>query len=238
MPPEFRCDREVILAASPEEVWEAVASTDGNAGWLFPNPIDPQGPATVAWDPPHRFAVRVEQGEWFNALEFEIEAREGGTSVLRYSHSGIFVEDWENQYDAVQQHTDFYLHTLGEYLRHFKGRTATYVGEVPQGIQGPPASAAPDGFERLQQALGLDPAAGEGDAVRLTPAGLAPIDGEIDYRRGNFLGIRTTDALYCFFGRNAFGQPVGVSVHAFADGLGAERAALQWRDWLEGSYAG
>ena len=89
------------------------------------------------WDPPHHFAVRMEQGEWFNALEFVIEAREGGTSLLRYMHSGIFVDDWDTQYDAVQQHTDFYLHTLGEYLGHFNGRPATYIGGGPGGLQGP-----------------------------------------------------------------------------------------------------
>ena len=47
----------------------------------------------------------MEQGDWFNALEFVIEGREGGTSLLRYAHSGIFVDNWDTQYDAVQQHT-------------------------------------------------------------------------------------------------------------------------------------
>src|SRR5512140_1262938 len=112
MPREFECNREVELAASPEEVWEAVATKAGNAAWLFPNEIDPESAATTAWDPPQRFATRQEQGDWFNALEFVIEGREGGTTRLRYMHNGIFVDDWDSQYDAVQQHTEFYLHTL------------------------------------------------------------------------------------------------------------------------------
>jgi hypothetical protein len=235
MPPEFECSREVVLPATPEQVWEAVATTAGNAAWLFPNEIDPGGAA--AWDPPHRFAVRTQQGDWFNALEFVIEAREGGTSLLRYMHSGIFVDDWATQYDAVQQHTDFYLHTLGEYLEHFGGRTATYIGDVPQGIQGPPGSATPDGFVRLQQALGIPAQASEGDRVRLTAQGLEPVEGAVDYRQPNFIGIRTDDALYRFFGRNAFGAPVGMSIHMFANGADPEQTKRDWQEWLDTALA-
>ena len=116
---EFECRREVLLAATPEEVWDAVATSEGNAAWLFPNDIDAD--AAKAWEPPAHLHVRHERGDWFNALEFTIEAREGGTTLMRYMHSGIFVDDWDTQYDGVSQHTDFYLHTLGEYLRHFAG---------------------------------------------------------------------------------------------------------------------
>jgi hypothetical protein len=232
---EFECSREIILPASPEEVWEAVSTAAGNAAWLFPNEIDPAGATT--WDPPNHFAVRAERGDWFNALEYTIEGREGGTSRLRYVHSGIFVEDWDSQFDAVQKHTDFYLHTLGQYLEHFKGRTATYVGDVPGGIQGPPSSATPDGFQRLQRALGLLPQAEEGDAVRLTPRDLEPIEGVVDYRQPHFVGVRTPDELYCFFGRNAFGAPVGMSIHSFVHGIDAERAQQDWQRWLNGALA-
>jgi hypothetical protein len=235
MPREFECSREVILPATPDEVWEAVATTAGNAAWLFPNEIDPDG--ATAWDPPNHFAIRQEQGDWFNALEFTIEGRDGGTSRLRYMHSGIFVEDWDNQYDAVHQHTDFYLHTLSEYLEHFKGRTATYIGDVPQGIQGPPSSAAPDGFKRLQRALGFPSQLNEGDSVRLAPQALQPIDGVVDYLRPAFIGVRTPDALYCFFGRNAFGGPVGMAIHSFARGIDAEKSKQDWQQWLNTALA-
>jgi hypothetical protein len=235
--PEFECRREVVLPATPEQVWEAVATTAGNAAWLFPHPIDPS--AAQVWDPPHHYAVRTEQGDWFNALEFVIEGREGGTSVLRYVHSGIFVDDWESQYDAVQQHTDFYLHTLGEYLGHFQGRAATYIGDVPGGLVGPAGSAGPDGFERLQRALGLGhpshPRAG--DAVALHPQGLAPLEGVVDYRTPNFLGLRTRDALYCFFGRNAFGAPVGMSIHMFNGGADPQQVREDWQRFLDAALA-
>lgn len=237
---EFEISREVELAATPEEVWEAVTTNEGNAGWLFPSePIErrvgattPGGTTVTACDPLHRFAVRTEgEGGWFNAVEFTIEAREGGTTTLRYVHSGIFADDWDTQFDAVSQHTDFYLHTLGQYVEHFSGRTATWIGDVPGGINGPEASMTPDAFDVLKRALGVDGAA-EGDAVQA-----GQIDGVVDYQRPNFLGIRDGDALYRFFGRNAFGGPVGMVVHDFRDGVDAEASKREWQDWLNQVYA-
>lgn len=232
---EFECRREVVLPGSPEEVWEAVATAAGNSAWLFPNEISAED-ATV-WDPPDRFANRTEQGEWFNALEYEIESADGSHTTLRYAHSGIFTENWDTQYDAVQQHTDFYLHTLGQYLEHFNGRPATYIGGGPGGLQGPVQSATPDGFRRLQKALGLTPADLEGETVQLSPAGLAPMEAVIDYKQANFLGLRTDNGLYCFFGRNAFGAPVGMSAHLFGEGVDGEAVTEDWERWLASELA-
>lgn len=236
--PEFDCSREIVLPAPPEQVWEAVATTEGNAGWLFPNEIDSGGAGAQAWDPPNHFAIRQEQGDWFNALEFIIEGRGNGTSALRYVHCGVFPPDgFETQNEAIQQHTDFYLHTLGEYLKHFQGRPVTYIGEVPGGISGPPTSATPDAFKRLQRSLGLDEDVSEGDSVSLTPEGVEPIEGVVDYLRPNFMGIRTPDALYCFFGRNAFGGPVAVTIHHFADGVDGEQVKQRWHRYLDAALA-
>jgi uncharacterized protein YndB with AHSA1/START domain len=240
---EFEIRREVELPATPEEVWEAVATGPGNASWLFPGGevVEPReggrtedGGTVTAWDPPRRFAVRTEgEGGWFNALEFVLEGRGGGTTVLRYVHSGIITEDWDDQYDAVDQHTDFYLHTLGQYLAHFKGRTATFVGGGPEGINGPPAAGEPDALDTLKRALGLGDGAAEGDAVSVGARGL---DGVVDYMRPNFLGVRTADGMYRFFGRNAFGGVVGMTAHVFSDGVDPEKAADEWRDWLNSVY--
>jgi uncharacterized protein YndB with AHSA1/START domain len=246
MSPEFEIRREVELPGTPEEVWDAVATAAGTAAWLFPQgEIEPRvggtnadGSVVQAWDPPRHFAVRFEGPDgFFNALEFIIEGREGATTLMRYMHSGIITDDWDNQYDAATQHTDFYLHTLGQYLEHFNGRTATYIGEVPGGIQAPAASAEPDGFDVLRRAIGVGDGAAEGDAVRLEPQGLDPVDGVVDYLSPNFVGIRSADGLYRFFGRNAFGSPVGMVVHLFADGADKEKIQATWQAWLNGVYA-
>jgi hypothetical protein len=61
--------------------------------------------------------------------------------------------------------------------------------------------------------------------------------GVIDYLKPNFAGVRTGDALYRFFGRNAFGGPVGMSIHHFADGVDPEATGAAWTTWMERVYA-
>ena len=244
---EFEIRREVELPASPEQVWAAVATGAGQASWLFPTGEgEPHGAGEVwaghtvtAFDPPHHIAVQAQgpDGTVFNALEYIIEARDGGTAVLRYVHSGVFTDDWDNQYDAAGQHTDFYLHTLAQYLRYFDGRPVTYVA-----AEGPDASKAPGAFGVLRRALGL---VGDGTAddrvglalPRLVLPGLDPLDGVVDYVTPNFLGVRTSDGLYRFYGRNAFGMPVGLAHHLFAAAVDREKTELAWRTWLDGLYA-
>jgi hypothetical protein len=226
---EFEIRREVELPATPEEVWEAVATGPGSASWLFPG--EPRPGDLVESDRPYRYAVRTEgEGGFFNALEYVIEAREGGTALLRYVHSGVFDEEgWDTQYDAVGAHTDFYLHTLGQYLEHFAPRTATYVGGGPEGLNGPEASMTPDALDQLKRALG---ASSEGDRVSVPNGGG---DGVVDHASEKFLGVRTGDALYRFFGRNAWGGPVGMSIHHFGD-VDADAASRTWGEWLESVY--
>lgn len=233
----FQVNREVVLPASPEQVFAAV--TSGTAGWMFPVDVDPGasapgvGEPDITWDPPNHFAVRVEgEDGWFNALDYIIEARDGGTASLRYVHSGIFVGDWDDQYDGVGKHTDFYLHSLGQYLRYFPGRSAAYIA-----LSGPVNSAAAEAFETLKSAIGVTDESGEGDSVRIDVPGLGPIDAVVDYINPYFLGLRTDEALYRFYGRNAFGGTVDAAHHFFADGIDKAKTEQAWRSWLDDVYA-
>ena len=236
MAKEFEIRREVELPATREQVWAAI--TTGTGGWLWPMEYEPRlggaadGLGTVtAWEPPRHLAARVEgENGWFNDVESVIEAREGGGAMLRWVHSGIFVDDWDTQYDGAGKHTDFYLHTLGQYLRHFTGRGATYIA-----ADGPAASTDRGAFEVLRGRLGLSSEATAGDAVRVEVPGLQPRDGVVDYLTPHFVGIRTGEGLLRFFGRNAWGAPVGLALHLFGDvdREGTERA---WRTWLDGLY--
>ncbi|MGH3121310.1 MAG: hypothetical protein ACRDND_09855 [Streptosporangiaceae bacterium] len=238
---EFEIRREVELPATPGQVWAAVATAAGTASWLFPMGEDEAhavgdvvaGHTVTTFDPPHHLVVRAEapDGTVMNALEYIIEARDGGTAVLRYVHSGIFTDDWDNQYDAAGQHTDFYLHTLGQYLRYFDGRPVTYVA-----AEGPESSKAPGAFDAVRRGLGVNGQGAAGDQVRLALPRLEPLEGVVDYTAPNFLGVRTADGLYRFYGRNAFGMPVGLAHHLFAPGVDREKTELAWRTWLDGRY--
>jgi hypothetical protein len=67
--------------------------------------------------------------------------------------------------------------------------------------------------------------------------GVGRLRGEVDFSNENFLGLRTGDALYRFFGRNAFGAPVGMTVHDFSGSGDSELTAKAWGAFLEKVYA-
>jgi uncharacterized protein YndB with AHSA1/START domain len=240
---EFEVIREVDLPASPDDVWTAI--TAAPAAWMFPTGQEvpagaapPEGAPITTWDPPHRLIVRMEAPDGtFNALDYAIEARAGGTAHLRYVHSGILADGWEDQYDAIGGHTDFYLHTLGQYLEHFNGRAVTYVGQPSSGIDGPESAGGPDAMDALREALGIRNGAAVGDAVHAHLGAAGALDGVIDYLTPEFIGIRDNDGLWRFFGRNHYGGVVGMSAHIFRDDVDAAASEAVLKDWLDGVYA-
>ncbi len=230
------------LPGTPEQVWDAI--TVHSDGWLWPIAYEPReggaesgltsaGGRVTAWEPERRFRTRAERADgWFNELGYELEPSAHGTRA-RYVHHTVTRpdEDHDVQERACRLHTDFYAHSLAEYVQHFAGRSSTYVA-----LDAPEASAQSGGFARLERALGLDADAAVGQRVRLRPAGLPPLDAVVDYRTDAFLGLRTDDALIRVYGRDAFGWPVGVALHLFApdaDGPALEQA---WRAWLDGVF--
>ena len=154
------------------------------------------------------------------------------------SHSGILADGWEDQYDAIDGHTDFYLHTLGQYLEHFNGRHASYVGQPSAGIEGPAGRrlAAGDGAA-ARRARARRRRSRVGDRVHASLGDAGMLDGVIDYSTPEFLGVRAADGLYRFFGRNHYGGVVGMSAHLFADGVDTARREAGLKAWLDGVYA-
>jgi hypothetical protein len=235
---EFEITRDVDLPGAPDDVWTAI--TADTAAWQFPIGDAPtgEGGPIKNWDPPNRLTIRMESPDGtFNALDYAIEARDGGTAHLRYVHSGILADEWEDQYDAIGGHTDFYLHTLGQYLEHFNGRKVTYIGQPSAGIEGPEAAGTPDAMDALRAALGLSADAGVGDEVHASLGDAGSLDGVIDYSTPEFLGVRTDDGLYRFFGRNFYNGVVGMSAHLFVDGVDAAAREAELKAWLDSVYA-
>jgi uncharacterized protein YndB with AHSA1/START domain len=239
----FEISREVDLPAAPEDVWTAITA-DG-AAWMFPTGMEipagaepPDDAPVTTWDPPRRLVIRMESPDGtFNALDYAIEARDGGIAHLRYVHSGILADGWEDQYDAIGGHTDFYLHTLAEYLEHFNGRPVTYVGQPSDGIAGPDAAGRADAMQVLRAALGVTQDAGVGDAVDASLGDAGKLEGVIDYSTPEFLGVRTADGLYRFFGRNHYGGVVGMSAHLFVEGVDAAEREAALKAWLDDVYS-
>ncbi|MDQ3578193.1 MAG: SRPBCC domain-containing protein [Actinomycetota bacterium] len=232
MSKKFEIRRDIVLDATPEQVFAAV--TADTTGWLFPTPHpsedgtpDADGNRVTTWNPPHEYVVRTDGDDGvFNALEHIIEAGEGGTTVVHYVHSGIFVDDWDTQFDGAAKHTDFYLHSLGQYVKYFPGRSTTFVTLDP----GSSAGRAPGATEMLRKELGINAV---GDAVRIDAL---DVDGVVDYLTEHFIGIRGENALYRFYGREAWGGPVSAAHHLYAADVDANEAHAAWQRWLDSVY--
>ncbi|MFE4964018.1 SRPBCC domain-containing protein [Streptomyces sp. NPDC056660] len=243
MSKEFEIAREFEVDATPQEVWEAI--TNGSGAYLWPmDPPEPRvggaaafGSTVTAYEPPHHLIVRSEDvgfpTQSANQLEHVIEPRDGGRRAwVRYVHSGIFTDDWDSQYDGASRHTDFYLHTLREYLVHFAPRPVTFAQ-----LNGPEAAQAPDAFDAVGRALRLPDDLAEGAKASVPGPGGRTLEAVVDYRNPYFIGLRTDDALVRFFGRNHWGAPVGISIHDFAPDADAEANERAWQGWLDGVFS-
>jgi uncharacterized protein YndB with AHSA1/START domain len=229
---EFDIRREIDLPATPEQVWEAITTRRGMAGWFGDQEPIPEGLTPAAWEPPHRLRIElpVAPDGSTQAFEYVIEGRSGGRARLRFVHSGFLSHSWEGDFDFEEltgRGWDMYLQTLAEYLSQFQDRSATYIT-----VDAPPASAEPSAWPVLLAGLGLREGVVEGHAVQVAVDGLPPIEGVVDYVSSSFLGVRTDDALYRFHGRAAIGMPIAVGHHLFAEGVDAERERDAWRSWL------
>ena len=83
----------------------------------------------------------------------------------------------------------------------------------------------------------MPPDAGVGDEVHASLGDAGSLDGVIDYSTPEFLGVRTDDGLYRFFGRNFYNGVVGMSAHVFVDGVDAAAREAELKAWLDSVYA-
>ncbi|MFF9606818.1 SRPBCC domain-containing protein [Streptomyces sp. NPDC014684] len=242
MPEEFEIVREFEVGVPPERVWAAL--TTGTAGYLWPmDPPEPReggrgpcGSTVTAWDPPRRYTIRSEDvgrpGQSLDRLDHTVEPLdEGRRARVRHVHNGVFTDDWNKRYDAASKHTNFYLHTLCEYLTHFAPRPAAFAR-----AEGPAASATAGALAAVGHALHLADDAAAGTGVGARGPGGHTLHGVLDYRSPYFIGLRTDSALVRFFGRGHWGAPLGVSVHDFAPGADGRARGAAWQDWLNGVF--
>src|SRR5689334_8078423 len=106
MPHPFELRKELQLDATPEQVWDAIATGPGMDSWFMGrNEIEPreggrtsldvggfsEGSTITAWDPPHHFAHRGDAAPdgTFMAFEWLIEGRDQGSTVIRLVQSGM-----------------------------------------------------------------------------------------------------------------------------------------------------
>jgi uncharacterized protein YndB with AHSA1/START domain len=241
---------EIEVPGTPDEVWRAIATGPGISSWYVPHTVEERaggaalasfGPGpemqvpgrVAAWEPPHRIVFDGGQEGVGLAFEWLVEARDGGTCIVRLVNSG-FGDDgaWDDQYDAMQEGWRLFLFNLRLHLQHFAGRTATAV--LPTAMWAGPRERA---WERLCTGLGLPVAPAAGDHV--TTSGEAPVLGgtvvDVDSWRLALL-LDAPAPGTAFLAVEGHGDAVGVSVWSYlydeAGAAAAQRDEPRWHAWL------
>lgn len=180
---------EVEVPGTPEEVWQAIATAPGVSSWFVPTEAREDGTIVshfgpgmdavakpTAWDPPRRFAAEAELGPNAPtmATEWIVEARAGGTCIVRVVHS-LFAssDDWDDQLESIEAGWPDYFHILRLYLTHFRGQRCSNIQLVS--VAAEPVSKV---WEVLTSSLGLaDVALGQRCSA---PAGVPPLAGLVE----------------------------------------------------------
>ncbi|GAA3936709.1 SRPBCC domain-containing protein [Actinomadura viridis] len=244
---EFEVRESIEIEATPEQVWEAIATGPGVDSWFMGrNEIEPgEGGRTrmtlagmteeatvTAYEPGKRFAYRSDESPegTFMAMEYLIEGRQGGGTVLRMVHSGFLGDDWEAEYEAMSVGDLMYLRKLAVYLKHFPGRISTFnlfaVG---------PQVPADRAWAAFGDALGLPGAPAAGAAVRLSVEGLPAAGGVVEWADRGFVGVRTDGGLYMLLHGHL--DTVVVEYHHYTGDLDTGRLETAWGTWLERAFA-
>ncbi|MUL43238.1 SRPBCC domain-containing protein [Streptomonospora sp. PA3] len=235
-----RLEKGIELAATPEQVWQAVSTPEGMSLWFVPHDDagggieadfgggNSQAGRVLEWEPGRRvvYGAPGPDGEPSMTLEFLVEGREGGTTVLRLVQSGFFGgDDWEAEYDGFSAGWDVFLHNLAEYFRYFPGLPVANV--VATAFTDRPGEAV---WADLTARLGADPALGE--RVRLTPEGLEPVAGVVDLRGRLLLGIRTEHGFVRFTVDDLHGMASAVQ-YLYGIETDRESRTAAWQSWLD-----
>jgi len=247
---------EVEVSATPEQVWEAIATGPGITAWFMPAEVEgrvggtvvhrqegfPASPGTVtAYDPPRRFAYEEESplGEHEPeahpiGTEFLVEARDGGTCVVRVVTSGFgegealkrAIEDFSTGWRQV-------LLSLGLYLTNFGGEP---VGSVNAGVTASGNVAAV--WSELTGALGLPAEPRAGERIATTAPGAPALAGRVEKAGDHMITLLLDEPArgLGFVGAGGPGEQAHAVVRAQLFGRDASEIAAReqqaWNDWL------
>jgi uncharacterized protein YndB with AHSA1/START domain len=244
------------LPGTVEQVWQAIATGPGISSWFLPTDLEERlggrivthmgetsSPGRVTgWEPGKRLAY--EEPDWAAlgghegepvtplATEFLIEARSGGTCVLRVVSSAFGTgADWEQEIlDEMEYGWRPYFERLRIYLAHFPGQHATLL-EVDRTVTG----KAPDVvFAAMGEALGID-------EVGQTVEALG-IKGQVERVAESDLLVRVSDPVPGYVALAAWGREGQDEALATAQGQFfsddaarfVERERPAWQEWLDG----
>ncbi len=249
---------EVEVPGTPEQVWQAIASGPGISAWFVPTTLDGKVGGSIAldfgggmvssatiteWQPPHRFVA--EDRTWIQggppvATEWIVEARKGGSCVVRVVHS-LFAstDDWDGQLEGTESGWPGYFRVLRHYLQHHAGEPAASFS-----VMAPTATGADGIWNELARALGA-PEPRVGQRLHADAGGGAAFAGTVQaidhvpQGHGAMLVLeQPTPGVVLASGMDCMGMHLA-TLQAFFYGPGAAAAAAgkdRWQQWLTGLF--
>lgn len=248
---------EAIVPGTPEQVWQAIATGPGVSSWFVPCQIDPQvggeivasfGPGMdsksiiTTWDAPHSFSAEgseISPGAPVMATEWLVEAREGGTCLVRVVHSWFAeTDEWDGQFEGTEIGWPAFFRDLALYLVHFNGQPSSTFQ-----LMGFSMDCREETWAKVKTTLGFDGKA-LGDMVQ-SPSTAPSLAGEI-----KSLGSAENPENLMLIQQpgpgisHLFAMPMGgmtcVSIRVFIFGDGAKETVAReqavWSAWLAENF--
>ena len=247
-----RFELELEVPGTPEQVWHAIATAEGIAAWMMPTELDAReggalafsmGPDATsrghvtAFEPERRFAFEEDWATLVGhpgadvtplATEFLVEARSGGTCVVRVVTSAFGTgADWENEFfDEMSRGWAPMLDNLRLYLADFPGQRATSMWAGATFAATPEAAIA-----AVRGDLGVE-AVGD-------PVERPGVDGRLERTVDRHFLLRLRGPVPGFVSFFSFASGDGAAVHLqgylVSDAAPAygERGQRVWQAWLD-----
>lgn len=246
-------EMQIEVPGAVEEVWQAIATGPGISSWYVPHRVEEReggaatasfgpgpemqvGGTVAAWEPPHRIVFTGEtEGEGL-AFEWLVEAKDGGTCIVRLVNSG-FGEggEWDDQYDAMTEGWAIFLTNLRLHLEYFAPEPAKAM--IPTAMWPVDADTA---WTRLTERLGVPGDATAGDRIAVADSSGAPTMSGMVVQAAHTRYTMLIDEPASgtgFITAEGHGDQTMVSTWLYlygADGAtAAERDEPLWRSWLE-----
>jgi uncharacterized protein YndB with AHSA1/START domain len=248
---------EIEVPGTPEQVWDAIATGPGITAWFVPAEVDEREGGTVsldimgngmeesgdvtAFDPPRRFVYEEPFGTARLATEWLVEARSGGTCVVRLVNS-LFgsAEDWDDQLEDLREGWGAYLHNLRVYMSRFPGKSCSSIL-----VTGNASGSKDRAWAALTAALGLEEAE-VGRRAAASGPDVPPLSGTIErvadtkHHRELMLLLDEPGPGTAFVFAFEYLEQVHTTVHAYLFGEEAHAVAARdeprWRAWMQDHF--
>lgn len=241
---------EVEVAGTPEEVWRAIATGPGVSSWFVHADIEGReggnstyhfGPgmddrATItAWQPPRRYTT--ENLAWHLdapplATEWVVEARDGGTCVVRVVHS-LFAsnDEWDDQLEGMEAGWPVMFRILAGVLSEFREQPCATVHLLK--LQ---QASNDEVWSALAGTLGLA-AAQEGEPCRVVD-GFPPLSGVVELREATQMLVRLEQPAPGFATLGVCAPYLSLGLYLYGDEAVAtlERDKPRWQAWMQQQF--